>query len=130
MTNEQKEKILKWAGWKPNPDGNPMNLVWIKPNGIYRMIPELNTLDELMEMLDTMLRKLWGERYSVTYRHYEDTALNMPKEKPYHITLARWEVDPCGCEPETKLFVLRIGAFGDTLVELIQNALLKLAEEK
>jgi hypothetical protein len=93
LTNEQEEKILKWKGWKPNPDGNPLNLVWIMPNGTYRMRPNLDDLDFLTGIIES---------------------------KKLRIVISN---------TSTSLWLVSIvDGSGDTLVQSIQQALLKLAE--
>ncbi len=124
LTGEQKESILKLGGYKFDGD------FWWTPNVDHLRLceePNLESLDVLTDILERNLRELWGERFSITIRHYESDYIQKPKEVQWHITLARWEVDPPRYEKGTEAFVIRYGAFGETQVEAYQNVLLKLA---
>ena len=134
VTEEQKERILKSVGCLQS-YATDDKLHWFWPDGKLMSPTDENRmpvfdLNLLNEILESRLKELWGERFSITIRHYEDVAFKLPQEKQWHITLAKWELDPPGYEKGFAGFVIRIGAFGDTQAEALQKALLKLAEAK
>lgn len=80
------------------------------------------SLDILFEIGETKLKELWGERVSITFRHFED-ALLRPNEKPCHCTLGKWDIEYSG-------FVLIAGGFGSTYGEALMEAFYKIAMNK
>jgi len=120
LTDEQKEKMLKWAGYLHyNP--NDVNTYFYRaddPKKTAIFEPNLESLDVLIGIVESKLKPRCSTNYDVFIRGYRDFC---GKVQPYYCELS---ID--GKEISSSYINDRI--VGDNQAAALQQALLKLAE--
>ena len=125
------DRLLKFAGLEFKTQQIKFGTLSVPFSGYYlngqfirKTKPDLvNDMSYQQKYLYPKLIELWGERISITLRHFEDASLKYPNEKQWHVTIGKWELSENG-------FVLRYGGFGDTPAIAFANAINKLIESE